>query len=325
MCDRLQRRAARTAPASGSAGPVALGHRRLTIIDLSDAGAQPMVDARARAAPSSSTAASTTTRSCAPSCERHGYRFFSTSDTEVIAQGLPPLGRGLRRALPRHVRLRVVERGHRPAWSWPATGWASSRCTWPRPRTGCASPPRCRRCWPAAASTPRIDPVALHHYMTFHAVVPAPRTILSGVRKLPPATVRVDRAGRHASRDREYWRPVHDRRPDQADWTRRTGRSAVARARCGPPSSGGWSPTSRSACCSPAASTPASSSALLAEAGQHGLPTFSIGFEAVGERAGDEFVYSDVIAETLRAPTTTGSMVPSADVLRRRWTARSAR
>ena len=27
--------------------------------------------------------------------------------------------------------------------------------------------------------------------MTFHSVVPAPRTILAGVRKLPPATVRM--------------------------------------------------------------------------------------------------------------------------------------
>jgi asparagine synthase (glutamine-hydrolysing) len=32
-----------------------------------------------------------------------------------------------------------------------------------------------------------IDPIALHHYLTFHAVVPAPHTILAGVRKLPPA------------------------------------------------------------------------------------------------------------------------------------------
>src|SRR3954454_48165 len=36
-----------------------------------------------------------------------------------------------------------------------------------------------------------IDPVALHHYLSWHAVVPAPRTILRGVRKLPPATYRV--------------------------------------------------------------------------------------------------------------------------------------
>jgi asparagine synthase (glutamine-hydrolysing) len=34
-----------------------------------------------------------------------------------------------------------------------------------------------------------LDPVALHHYFSFHAAVPAPRTVLRGVRKLPPATV----------------------------------------------------------------------------------------------------------------------------------------
>ena len=29
-----------------------------------------------------------------------------------------------------------------------------------------------------------IDPAALHHYMSWHAVVPAPMTIIKGVRKL---------------------------------------------------------------------------------------------------------------------------------------------
>jgi asparagine synthase (glutamine-hydrolysing) len=36
---------------------------------------------------------------------------------------------------------------------------------------------------------------------------------------------------------------------------------------------------------------------LLAEAGQTGLKTFSIGFESVGEERGDEFQYSDIVAE----------------------------
>jgi asparagine synthase (glutamine-hydrolysing) len=35
-----------------------------------------------------------------------------------------------------------------------------------------------------------LDLVALHHYLSWHSVVPAPRTIISGVRKLSPATVR---------------------------------------------------------------------------------------------------------------------------------------
>src|SRR5690606_19967908 len=49
-----------------------------------------------------------------------------------------------------------------------------------------------------------IDTVALHHYMSFHAVVPAPRTILNGVRKLPPATVRVFDTEGHFT-DTSYW------------------------------------------------------------------------------------------------------------------------
>ena len=36
---------------------------------------------------------------------------------------------------------------------------------------------------------------------------------------------------------------------------------------------------------------------LLAEAGQAGLRTFSIGFESVGGVRGDEFAYSDIVAE----------------------------
>ena len=41
-----------------------------------------------------------------------------------------------------------------------------------------------------------IDPIAQHHLFSLHAVVPAPRTILRGVRKLEPAhTLRVDPSG----------------------------------------------------------------------------------------------------------------------------------
>ena len=35
---------------------------------------------------------------------------------------------------------------------------------------------------------------------------------------------------------------------------------------------------------------------LLAEQGQHGLNTFSVGFESVGKERGDEFEYSDIVA-----------------------------
>src|SRR5690606_36433746 len=60
-----------------------------------------------------------------------------------------------------------------------------------------------------------IDPVGLHHYMTFHAVVPAPRTILAGVRKLPPATLRiVEPDGK--SEDHVFWSLSYQRSPEDA-------------------------------------------------------------------------------------------------------------
>ena len=66
-----------------SQGRVALGHRRLKIIDLSEAGAQPMVD--------SDLGLAIAWNGCIYNYKDlrreltgHGYRFFSTSDTEVL-------------------------------------------------------------------------------------------------------------------------------------------------------------------------------------------------------------------------------------------------
>jgi asparagine synthase (glutamine-hydrolysing) len=58
--------------------------------------------------------------------------------------------------------------------------------------------------------------------------------------------------------------------------------------------------------------------ALLAEAGQRGLETFSIGFESGGGRDGDEFRYSDIIVrefgtEHHKIPIETSRMVPALD------------
>src|SRR5947208_1106882 len=60
-----------------------------------------------------------------------------------------------------------------------------------------------------------VDPVSLHHYMTLHGIVPAPRTILAAVEKLPAATVRViERDG--TTRSRTYWDPPFERTDDEA-------------------------------------------------------------------------------------------------------------
>src|ERR1019366_7171478 len=61
-----------------------------------------------------------------------------------------------------------------------------------------------------------LDRIALHHYLSWHAVVPAPHTILKGVRKLPPATVmEIECNGRR--RSDTYWRASFSRRPQWRD------------------------------------------------------------------------------------------------------------
>jgi asparagine synthase (glutamine-hydrolysing) len=140
-----------------------------------------------------------------------------------------------------------------------------------------------------------IDDVALHHYLSWHSIVPAPRTILRGVQKLPPATVRVLTPD-GGQRDRVYWQPDYERRPEHAPWTGqdwldavhaalRTAvqRRLVADVPVGVLLSGGLDSSLLVA--------------LLADAGQTGMSTFSIGFDGAGGESGDEFEYSDLIAD----------------------------
>jgi asparagine synthase (glutamine-hydrolysing) len=130
--------------------------------------------------------------------------------------------------------------------------------------------------------------------MSFHSVVPAPHTILAGVRKLPPATARVvEPDGSETSR--VYWRPSFTRPPKPSsagEWQEAlleklrvaVERRMVADVPIGVLLSGGFDSSLVVA--------------LLARGGQRGLKTFSIGFESVGGLSGDEFAYSDIVAKT---------------------------
>ena len=67
-------------------GPWGLGHRRLTIIDLSERGAQPMVDADRRVAITFNGEIYNYVELRDELITR-GHRFTSTSDTEVLLRG----------------------------------------------------------------------------------------------------------------------------------------------------------------------------------------------------------------------------------------------
>jgi len=139
-----------------------------------------------------------------------------------------------------------------------------------------------------------IDPVALHHHFSLHAVVPAPRTLLKGVRKLPPAHVMV-LAADGSDRERPYWQldaasllPL----PSEDEWleaTRAALLKAVRRRRViadvpvGVLLSGGLDSSLLVA--------------LLAEHGGNDLLTFSVGFEDHPHEQGNEFEFSDQVVE----------------------------
>ncbi|HEX8629844.1 MAG TPA: N-acetylglutaminylglutamine amidotransferase [Catenuloplanes sp.] len=271
---------------------VALAHRRLKIIDLSDAGGQPMVD--------DELGLSLVFNGCIYNhqqlrreLEAAGYRFLSHSDTEVIIKAYHRWGPACVErfygmfafALVEHVSGTLVlgrdRLGIKPLYLAETPGRLRFASTLPALLA-------------AGDVDTTIDAVALHHYMTFHSVVPPPRTILSGVRKFPPATVRVVTAdGR--STDTVYWSPTFSRAAAPAmsprEWqekimgTLRTAveRRMVADVPVGVLLSGGIDSTLIVA--------------LLAEQGQRGLSTFSIGFEAAAGESGDEFAYSDLVAE----------------------------
>ncbi|MFG2606472.1 N-acetylglutaminylglutamine amidotransferase [Streptomyces sp. NPDC048514] len=275
-----------------SQGPVALGHRRLKIIDLSDSGSQPMADPHARIA-GVFNGCVYNYRELRDELRALGHEFFSDSDTEVVLKayrqwGTDCVGRFFGMFAFAIVELdtgRVVlardRLGIKPLYVARTTDRLRFASTLPALLAG-------------GDVDTSLDPVALHQYFSWHATVAAPHTVLSGVGKLPPATVRVvEPDGTHS--DRCYWQPAYTRRPEHTalsaqDWTDavldalRTAvrRRMVADVPVGVLLSGGLDSSLIVA--------------LLADEGQHDLATFSVGFESEGGEEGDEFHYSDLVA-----------------------------
>ena len=134
--------AARTAAGLWSRGPVALGHRRLSIIDLSAAGSQPMVDSAARADASSFNGCIYNYRDLRAELEGAGYRFFSTSDTEVIGKAYAHWGMNFVDHFLGMFAFAIVEHASRPGDPRPRP--AGHQAALPRrtPPSGCGSPRR---------------------------------------------------------------------------------------------------------------------------------------------------------------------------------------
>jgi len=291
MSDQLARRGPDHA-GSYQDGPLAFGHRRLSIIDLSSHAHQPMVDAVLQL-----TLIFNGTiynyRELRSELQARGYQFFSEGDSEVILKSYHAWGE------------QCVTR-FKGMFAFAIWDQRSNQLFLARDRFGIKPLylNQTRQRLRFASSLPALlvgggvdtalDAVALHHHFTLHTVVPAPRTVLKGVRKLPPAaTLRIDPDG--SVTEQVYW-TLDATRPEkplsEAEWLDATREQLVQSVKrrllaadvpVGVLLSGGLD------------------SSLLVGLLADEVPdlrTFSIGFEDLGAGAekADEFEFSDQIA-----------------------------
>jgi len=273
--------------------PIALGHQRLAIIDLSDKAAQPMLDE-----PAGIALVFNGTIYNYPDLRKElqalGHKFKSTGDTEVILRSYIEWGENCVARLQGMFAFAI---------------WDNKKqiILMARDRSGIKplyfsqTPQRLL----FASNTQAlihaddkidtsIDSIALHHLFTLHAVVPAPRTVINGIRKVKPAHyLLIDAKGKVT--EKRYW-SLTARRPEtkmtEQDWVQAIHdelrravekRVKIADVPVGVLLSGGIDSSLLVG--------------LLAEAGQKGLKTFSVGFEDAPEEKGNEFEYSDAVAQ----------------------------
>lgn len=272
-----------------SAANCGLGHRRLSIMDTTDLSQQPMVSAELGLALVFNGAIYNHPELRAE-LRREGYTFFSEGDTEVVLKAYHAWGAECVQRFKGMFAFAIRERD-------------SGDLFLARDRLGIKplyfshTPERLRfastlpALLAAGGIDTSIDPVALNYYMSFHAVVPAPHTLLQGVRKLEPGhSMRIKRDGRASTH--RYWQLHFSERTgrDEAEWQElllaelrnAVKRRLVAAVDVGVLLSGGVDSSLLVG--------------LIAESGKTNFQTYSIGFESVGSEAGDEFEYSDIIA-----------------------------
>ena len=281
-----------------SDGPLAFGHRRLSILDLSEKGNQPMVDPQLSLALVFNGTIYNHPE-LRQELEAKGHVFFSTGDTEVILKAYAEWGVDcVKRFLgmfaiavwdlkEKTLFLARDRMGIKPLY-YANTGKGFRFASNTQALLATNS---------AGDIDTSIDPIALHHQFTLHAVVPAPLTILQGIRKLEPAHTLLIKENGEEKRTR-YWsldatRPKEERSDEE--WidaiheslkTAVRRRNAISDVPVGVLLSGGLDSSLLVG--------------LLDEIGIEDIPTYSIGFDDQPEEKGSEFEFSDAVVERFK-------------------------
>ncbi len=273
-------------------GQVGLGHRRLSIIDLSDGGHQPMLDKEI----------SLVFNGCIYNYQqlrqqliKLGHQFVSHSDTEVIIKSYRQWGMDCVTHFEGMFAFAIWDDdqqqlliardrfGIKPLYYAPVNG-------------GVRFASNTQSLIQSGGIDLEIDPVGLHHQFTLHGVIPAPHTILKGNKKLGPGHLLIINPDGQMYK-KQYWRLESNKQHQQQYQTEEQWvealhqrlkdavhkRLTAADVPVGVLLSGGLDSSLIVG--------------LLAEAGVKNIRTFSIGFEDVAEEKGSEFEYSDLVVE----------------------------
>ncbi len=269
------------------------GHRRLKIMDLSDAAQQPMFDPGLGVGIVFNGAVYNH-NALRQELKAKGYRFHSSGDTEVLLKAYHAWGARFVERLNGMFAFAIWERdsgrvllgrdrlGIKPMYLAPLPGGLRFASTLPALLA-------------AGGVDTGIDTDALHHYLSLHAIVPPPRTLLRGVRKLAPGSLlHIEADG--TQREERYWSLNFERSAEEEsrsfdDWKAilldglraAVKRRLVADVPVGALLSGGVDSSLIVG--------------LMAEQGVPGLRTYNVGFEDVGGEVGNEFAYADIVAQ----------------------------
>jgi len=273
-------------------GPVLLGHRRLSIIDLSDLGHQPMQDVSARYCIVFNGTIYNYPELREQLIEK-GYTFRSHSDTEVIINAYAHWGEACTQQLHGMFAFVIWDKQQQSLFL-ARDRMGIKPLYYAQTNSGFYFASNPQALLATGECDTSIDPVGLHYQLSLHAVIPAPRTLLNGVRKCRPGYQMTVKADGSVS-ENQYWE-LTAHRPDQpktsAEWNELIHdalleavkrRINIADVPVGVLLSGGLDSSLLVA--------------LLAEAGVGKIKTFSIGFEDQPEERGNEFEFSDAVAE----------------------------
>ena len=270
-------------------GKIGFGHQRLSVIDLSSLGSQPMIDDKLKL----SLVFNGTIynyKSLRDQLTSKGYTFFSQSDTEVILKAYHFWGENCVKYLDGMFAFAIWDSSSHQLFV--ARDRMGIKPLYFNTTSEAFTFASNSQALMTQSLDKTINPIALQQQLSLHGVVPAPNTIINGIQKLKPGTyVTID--SERNIQENTYWRP-NAKRPvgnvSEEEYIERTHELLTAAVTkrmnasdvpIGVLLSGGLDSSLIVA--------------LLKEAGHERIRTFSIGFEDIDDEAGSEFEYSDQI------------------------------